>query len=331
MTAITARSTAMRAQTWWRPLSDGAVVITIIYLLLFAIYAMNEPSALSIFSITSLINNSTPLALAAAGATLVIVCRGFDLSVAGVVSVTNVVMAVQPLEGPWGALGSLFACLAIGGFIGLINGYLVAYLRLQSIASTLGVMIVCQGVALVILDAPGGWVAEWVSYELTDVLFGVLPVSGLILLGVVGLWLIFLRSDLAVAIYAIGADETSAALSGIVTRRVRLLAYVGAGLLYACAGYMLSAQTATGNPTAGTPFIILTFAAVAIGGTSFSGGSGGVIGSIIGAATLMLLQKVLFSTGVSSFYTGLFQGVILILAILFRGAVVALAARRSAA
>jgi ribose transport system permease protein len=239
-----------------------------------------------------------------------------------------VVMAVYPLEGPWGALGSLLICLAIGGLIGLINGYLVAYLKLQSIASTLGVMIVCQGIALVILDAPGGWVADWVAYELTDVLFGVLPVSGLILLGIIGLWRIFLRTDLGVAIYAIGADETSAVLSGIAARRVRLLAYVGAGLLYACAGYMLSAQTATGNPTAGTPFIILTFAAVAIGGTSFAGGSGGMIGSIVGAATLMLLQKVLFSTGVSSFYTGLFQGVILILAILFRGAMAALATRR---
>jgi len=321
----------MRAQAWWRLLSDGAVIITIVYFLLFAVYALNEPSALSIFSITSLINNSAPLALAAAGASLVIVCRGFDLSVAGVVSVTNVMMAVYPLEGPWGGLGSLLMSLAIGGVIGLINGYLVAYLKLQSIASTLGVMIVCQGIALVILDAPGGWVSDWVSYELTDVLFGFLPVSGLILLGVVGLWLIFLRSDLAVAIYAVGADETSAALSGIATRRVRLLVYVGAGLLYASAGYMLSAQTATGNPTAGTPFIILTFAAVAIGGTSFSGGSGGVIGSIIGAGTLMLLQKVLFSTGVSSFYTGLFQGGILILAIIFRSAVVALTTRRSAA
>ncbi len=313
---------------WKRALSDGAVIITLVYLLLYAVYAGSEPSALTVFSISSLINNTAPLALAAAGATLVIICRGFDLSVAGVVSVTNVVMAVMPLEGPWGALGSLMICLAIGGLIGLINGILVAYLKLQSIASTLGVMIVCQGIALVILDAPGGWVAEWVSYELTDILFGFLPVSGLILLGVIGLWLLFLRSNLGLAVYAVGADETAAGLSGIATRRVRLLVYVGAGLLYACAGYMLSAQTATGNPNAGTPFIILTFAAVAIGGTSFAGGSGGLIGSMIGAATLMLLQKVLFSTGVASFYTGMFQGLILVLAILFRGAIVSLATGR---
>ena len=80
---------------------------------------------------------------------------------------------------------------------------------------------------------------------------------------------------------------------------------------------MLSAQTATGNPSSGTPLLMLTFAAVALGGTSLSGGRGGVFATMMGAATLMLLQKVLFSAGISSFYTGMFQGAVLILAVVF--------------
>ena len=80
---------------------------------------------------------------------------------------------------------------------------------------------------------------------------------------------------------------------------------------------MLSAQTATGNPTAGTPLLMLTFAAVALGGTSLAGGRGGVFATMMGAATLTLLQKVLFSSGISSFYTGMFQGFVLILAVVF--------------
>ena len=92
-------------------------------------------------------------------------------------------------------------------------------------------------------------------------------------------------------------------------------------MLYGVAGFMLSAQTATGNPNAGAPFLMLVFAAVALGGTSLSGGRGGLVGSIIGAGSLMLLQKVLFSGGVSSFYTGIFQGFVLIAAILFGRAV----------
>jgi len=302
-------------------LAGGAGIVALLYLVLYALYAAWEPKALSAYTFTSLVNNAAPLALAAAGETLVVLSRGFDLSVAGVVSLTNVILAVYPLEGPLGALASLAISLAVGAAVGLVNGWLVAVLRLQAIAATLGTMIVCQGLALVVLDAPGGTVADWLSYELTDVVFGWLPVAGLVVAAAVAVWLVVLRTDLGVALYAVGADEHSAALSGVAVTRVRFAAFVGAGMLYGVAGFMLSAQTATGNPNAGTPFLMLTFAAVALGGTSLSGGRGGLVGSILGAASLMLLQKVLFSGGVSSFYTGIFQGAVLILAIVFGGAV----------
>jgi ribose transport system permease protein len=133
----------------------------------------------------------------------------------------------------------------------------------------------------------------------------------------VALWLVFRRTDTCMGIFAVGADETAASLSGISVVRARFTAFVGAGLLYGLAGFMLSVQTATGNPSAGTPFLMLAFAAVALGGVSLTGGRGSLVGAVIGAATLMLLQKVLFSGGVSSFYTGIFQGAVMVLAIVF--------------
>ncbi|MBP2551106.1 ribose transport system permease protein [Neorhizobium galegae] len=300
-------------------LTRGPSLIICIYLLLYGLYALQQPKALSASAIASLLNNSVPLAIAAAGQTLVVLSRGFDLSLAGVISICNVVLAVYPIEGPGGALLSFLICLAIGGLVGAVNGWLVAYLKLQSIAATLAVMIICQGIALVILDAPGGQVSEWISYEMTDRLWHIIPVSGLVIAALAVVWAITLRTNFGASLYAIGADEHAAALSGINTRRVRLITFVGAGMIYGVAGFMLSAQTATGNPTAGTPLLLLSFAAVALGGTSLSGGRGGVFASIVGAAVLMLLQKVLFSSGVSSFYTGLFQGVILILAVVVSG------------
>jgi ribose transport system permease protein len=78
----------------------------------------------------------------------------------------------------------------------------------------------------------------------------------------------------------------------------------------------LTAFTATGDPNAGQSYLIFVYAAVAIGGTSFAGGRGGLIGSMIGAATLMLLQKVLFSLGILSFYMGIVEGLIMILAVM---------------
>jgi len=250
--------------------------------------------------------------------------------VAGVISLTNVVMAAYPLEGPFGAVQSLLICLAIGGVVGAVNGYLVAVLRLQSIAATLATMIICQGLALVVLDAPGGTVADFVTYGLTDVIFSVVPITGLFVAVIVVLWLICRCTNFGIALYVVGADETAANLSGISVVRTRFLAFVSGGMLYGLSGFMLSAQTATGNPNGGASFLMLTFAAVALGGTSLSGGRGGLIGSIIGAATLMLLQKVLFAGGVSSFYTGIFQGVMLVLAVVFGAVVTYVFDRRSA-
>ncbi|MBZ9674687.1 ABC transporter permease [Mesorhizobium sp. ES1-1] len=320
MSAIAANPAPRRSRPW-RAVVSGTGIVALIYVLLYALYAFWQPDALSVYTFTDLVNNSTPLALAAAGETLVVISRGFDLSVAGVVSLTNVLMAVYPLDGPGGALISLLMCCAIGALVGLINGILVAKLGLQTIAATLGTMIVCQGLALVILDAPGGMVADFVTYTLTDTLFGVVPIAGLFLVAAIVLWLAFRRTNTGIGLYAIGADEQSARFSGVAVSRVRIAAFVGAGILYGVAGFMLSAQTATGNPTAGTPFLMLTFAAVALGGTPLSGGRGSLVGSILGAGTLMLLQKVLFSGGVSSFYTGIFQGFVLVLAIVFGNAV----------
>jgi ribose transport system permease protein len=308
-------------------LGNGTFIISVLFVLLYVAYAISQPSALSLSDITDFLNNALPLMIAAAGGTFVVLTRGFDLSVAGVISVANVVMATRIGEGPGQALLGLAVVCGIGLVIGAVNGVLVARVKLQSIASSLGTMIIASGIALVLLDAPGGSVSEFVSYDLMDVLAGFLPVTGLIAAALVVLWLLVKRTDIGVAIYAIGADETAATLAGINILRTRFFAYCVAGTLYGLAGYMLSAQTATGNPNAGSPFLLQVFAAIAIGGTSFRGGRGGVVGSMVGAATLMLLQKLLFAVGVSSFYTGLFQGVIMIVAVL----IAALSARFSRA
>jgi ribose transport system permease protein len=256
------------------------------------------------------------LAIAAAGGTFVVLTRGFDLSVAGIISIANVVMATKIGEGPGQALLGLGMVCAIGLACGATNGFLVSKIGLQSIASSLGTMIITSGIALVLLDAPGGTVSEFVSYGLMDDIAGVVPITGLIAAALILIWLVVKRTDIGIAIYAVGADETASTLAGINVVKTRFFAYSIAGILYGLAGYMLSAQTATGNPNAGNPFLLQVFAAIAIGGTSFRGGRGGVVGSMVGAATLMLLQKLLFAAGVSSFYTGLFQGVIMIVAVL---------------
>jgi ribose transport system permease protein len=313
-----------------RSLSDGGVVIAVILVVLFVVFAATQKDALTLFVITDICNNALPLALAAAGGTLVVLTRGFDLSVAGVVSLSNVLVAVYGGNGPDGALESLTIAMATGALVGAVNGALVAYGNLQSIALTLSSMIVCSGAALVVLDAPGGSVSDFMVYDLTDVIGGVMPVALVIALLVYIVWAFLRRTDWGIALYAIGADETAATLAGISVRRAKMLAYTLAGVCYGFAGFMLAALTSTGTPNIGDPYLLLVFAAIALGGTSFAGGRGGVAASMLGALTLTLLQKVLFAAGVSSFYTGIFQGVVMIIAVVIGAFSARLASRKRA-
>lgn len=309
--------------------ANGALMIAIVYALMIIAFISTTSASVTVNTFNNMLNAATPLALAAAGQTLIILIGGFDLSVAGVIALSNVVLAVNPIEGPGGALLSLLMVMGIGLAVGIVNGVLVAYLRIQAIAATLGTMIVCQGIALLILDAPGGWVADWMVYELTGVLFGTIPVATLILLAVAGAWLALKNTRFGAALYAVGEDETAAALSGINTRLVKFKAFCLAGICYGMAGYMLSVQASTGDPNAGEPLLLLSFAAVAIGGTAFGGGRGGVIGSIFGALVLTLMQRMLFAFGVSSFYTGLFQAVVMVIAVVFAAMMLNLAKTRA--
>lgn len=316
MTSISSGTKRRRNDALLQSLFEGPFLIICIYLVMAVIYATVLPSALSQYSIESLFNNSLPLMLAAAGATFVILHGGFDLSVAGVISLANVVVAVMPVTGPSGAALNLAIVVAIGLTVGAINGFFVAYMRIQAIAVTLATMIICKGAALLVLNAPGGTVPDYMVDELTGSLFGLLPVALIIAAGVVVFWSVYRRTNTGRALVAIGQDDHAAALSGIAVAKVRFSSFLWAGAFYAVAGYMLAAQTSTGNPNAGDPFLLLCFAGVALGGTAFGGGRGGLTASLFGAATLMLMQKVLFALGVSSFYTGVVQGAIMIAAVL---------------
>lgn len=299
-----------------RPIPSSAFA-ALLYVIMFVIYLLNSPSAITLAGITDLLNNTIVLALASAGLTLVILTAELDLSSVGVIAVTNVIVATVSTKFPSGAFISLVLVCLAGLLVGLSNGWLVAFLGLQSLAATLGTMIVCQGIALLILEAPGGEVAAFIMNRLTDTVFGFMPVAGLILLLAIAGWLLFRRTRLGIAIYAVGTDAVAARLSGLNVKCTKWMVFSLAGMAYGLAGYMLGAQTGTGDPRISNSFLLYVFAAVAIGGTSLGGGRGGVIGSVVGAGILTVMQKLLFAVGVAEFYTNIFNGVIMVVAILF--------------
>lgn len=299
-----------------RGLSNGAFIALVLLVAVFMIYAAAATGALSIFSLTNLLNASTTLVVAAVGLTLVILTGGYDLSVGGVMVLSNVIISSRGGHGGGTVVIDLALVMTVGLLIGLINGYMVGYLGVQSIAATLATMIMADGIALVVQPAPGGNVPGAIAYGFTSSMFGVIPVAALIVILFLIAWLVFRRTPFVKWIYAIGADERAASQVKIPVPRVKMFTYGLAGLIYGLAGFMLSAQIASGDPTTSTSFVMLVFAAVAIGGTAFGGGRGGVVGSIIGAGILTILQKMLFAVGASSFFTYIFEGAILIVAVL---------------
>ena len=125
----------------------------------------------------------------------------------------------------------------------------------------------------------------------------------------------FKRTSLGQAIYAVGGDAPAAASNGVRVKLTSLLAYVLAGVLYGLAGVVLTAQSASGDPHLGDPLLLPVFAAVVIGGTVFGGGRGDLVGSVIGAYILYIIADILFSLGVSSFYTNIVNGAVLLVAV----------------
>ena len=219
---------------------SGAVAAFVLLCVMFAIYALHEPSALSLFGIGNLLNNTVVLAVAAIGLTLVVLGGELDLSGPGVIAIGNVVVATTS-TGSLGTLGSLAAVLAIGAVVGAVNGFMVAYLRLQSLAVSLGTLIACQGVALLILSAPGGEVADAIADGLTGDVYGI-PSPAIVLAAAAALWLLLRQSRMGIALYAVGTDEAAARLSGLNVRTTKMFAFVAAGICYAFAGYVYSAE-----------------------------------------------------------------------------------------
>jgi ribose transport system permease protein len=267
---------------------------------------------------------SLPVAFAAAGQAIVVISGGIDLSIGSVIALTNVISAVLLLNAPELSMPVVVAVLLIGILIGLINGALVVISRVPDIVVTLSMLFVWAGAALLVLPTPGGDSVPWLG-DLIDGGFLVdpLPRALVVLLVVVGaLWIPLRRSRLGLSLYAIGSNQLAAFRSGVNVGRTKVVSYAFAGFFAALGGLALTASTGVGQPVPG-PYLLLSVAAVVLGGVSLAGGRGGLLGPIIGIFILGLIRADLLFLGVQSAYSTVIQGVIMV-AVVMLGAFVTL-------
>jgi len=297
--------------------SKGLWMAIAVFLVLFAIVNGLSATRYSFTDLSYLSSGGMTLALAAVGATIVILTGGFDLSAGAVISLVNVIVATHLTGGTLSQVGMVVTGIAIGAVVGAFNGFFVAVLRLQSIVVTLSTMFIVTGITLLTMDKPGGVVPEGFTRFFTgNAIEGVLPAPILILAAVVVLWVAIKHTRFGTALYAVGGDQDAAAYAGINVSLTKFSAYVLAGIAYGVAGVLVTAQTSTGDPLVGDPLLLQMFTAVVLGGTALGGGRGGCVGSIFGAYSLMLIVNILLVLNVPAYYATVVEGGVLILAAL---------------
>jgi len=324
-TVAPSRLTARRAMlTQQASLLLSLVMLTATVLTYAGLYLARQGIFPTTFDWTNVVNHSLPLALAAVGQGIVVLTRGLDLSIGGMVDLTNGLAATRltgdpRLDGLW-----ILLILLVGAAGGLVNGLLVARARLQPILVTIATLAIYQGLALWVLPTPGGQVPG----GLTTVLANPDAPTGLVwVAAVAAAWFAFRRTRVGAGIVALGNDPEAAHASGLPVLRLTVIAYVASGFFAAAAGLFLAATTTAGDAVAGNVFVLTSIAAVVLGGISFFGGRGSLLGAVAGAFTLTLVVNVLFFAGIDPLYQSFYQGLFLIAAVLLGNAAGRLARR----
>ena len=254
----------------------------------------------------------------AMGMTLVILTGGIDLSVGSVLAFSSIVAATFVTgDNAHSPLVALLVGIVTGAFLGLINGGVVAYLKIPPFVATLGMLSVARGLTYAYT---GGMPVPNLSESFLNLgegsLLGV-PVPVLIFLLIFAiLWVVLNHTSYGRSVYAVGGNVKSARTAGISTTPVTASVYVIAGLLAGLGGLILTARTSSALPQAGVSYELDAIAAVVIGGTSLSGGVGSIAGTLLGALIIGTINNGLDLLGVSSAYQQIVKGCIIVVAVL---------------
>lgn len=255
-----------------------------------------------------------PLALAAVAQTCAVLGRGIDLSIGSMMALASVVSARLMEDQSEGfAVLVVLGVVLLGLVVGAINGALVVFTRVPDIVVTLAMLFVWAGVALLVLNTPGGGSAEWLT-NLTrgPLLTEWLPKAAVALVVVIAaIWVPIRRSRLGLSLYAVGSDSLAAFRSGVSVTRIKIFSYMLAGLFSALGGLSLTATTGIGTPVPG-PYTLMSVAAVVLGGVSLAGGRGGVFGPVVAVVILSLLRTNMTFLNVDTNLATVAQGVILV-------------------
>jgi ribose transport system permease protein len=293
-------------------------LVAVLVLVLLVVNVVLTPDIVSRHQLPNMINLLVPSVLVAMASVPAVMSGrgGIDLSVGPLLGFVNVfLIGVLLPHGLGGAWTSVPLLLALGVGVGVVNGVLVAYGRLQPVVVTLGTYLVLSGLALVVMPQPIGNVPHWIDYLSGAWLGGYAPRSLLLVLLAAAIWFALRRRGAVGLVLAVGSDDRAAYTSGVRVARVLTLAYAVGGAFAALAGIALSVLIQSGDPSVGRQYTLAAIAAVALGGNPLFGGRGTIIGPMLGAVSLFLIQTLLSGAHVSSLWIQVVYGAVLLVAV----------------
>lgn len=293
----------------------GALIALI---LLVIVIGVISPEFRTIDNFMSLMRQSSINGFIAFGMTCVILTDAIDLSVGSVLALSTALCAAAIKGGMPVALAMLMA-LVIGTALGAVSGILVTKGRLQPFIATLITMTVYRGLTQIFMNGKpisGLGDSFLLKFVGRGAVFGV-PVPVILFIAVFILFTFLLgKTTFGRRIYATGSNATSAKLAGVNVNRTKLIAYAISGCMATLSGLILLSRMASTQPTLGSGYELDAIAAVALGGTSMSGGRGRIWGTFVGVLIIAVLNNGLNILGVSSYYQDVIKGIVILIAVL---------------
>jgi galactofuranose transport system permease protein len=299
------------------PLTDTTLLLTITIFIFVGMYALAMivwgGGFLRPQQLFDMFNNNASLIIVSCGLTIVMIAGGIDISVGGITALV-VMVCVMNLDFRGGNVWTaVLLSLGIGLAFGLVQGYLVAYLKIQPFIVTLAGMFFARGMTTIVsVDPLQAKNAEflalkdarieipWLGYTAKNgaLIPGRLEIGVVIALAVVVLVFILLKwTKLGRNFYALGGNRQSALMLGINVRRTQFITYILCGLLSGIGGFVFLTHTGAGNATVANGAEMNAIASSIIGGTLLTGGVGNVIGTLFGALTLMTIKSIVVASG----------------------------------
>lgn len=297
--------------------------ITIVMLLIWAIFAIGSPETFFAFNIYQAFMSTTPFfGIVALPLTMVIITGEMDLSFPALMSFGMLVFSTVMLV--TGNLWLAFAaCLSAGLLAGMLNGWITVRFGVPSLVVTIGTQFFWRGVVQVLTDGRGTSLLvtrDTPFYELfVGRLFGAIPMQMIwMVLIAIACWTILNRSRFGAHVYLIGDNQDSARLMGVNVSQRKILVFGLTGLAAAFAGLVASLEVTYYWPTLGEGYMLNTLSSVFLGGTSVFGGAGTIYGTFVASFIIGAINAGIVAIGLSGFYTQLIYGLIIVLSVVIQ-------------